>query len=121
MSIAQSHYRFRVKAEATSIGWLESSKHRKVTHVCGEQVGLEQKCGGGDQVVGIVNAAVGAAVALGERAGCPCHLLADGHPGQRREELLERLDLSFANAGQELEANDLAREKNLFGFDQAAE
>src|SRR3954465_5542508 len=86
--------RFSVKAEAPSIGWLESSKHRKVTHVCGEQVSLEQECGGGDQVVGIVNAAVGAAVALGKRTGGSCHLLPDGHPGQCREELLERLDLA---------------------------
>ncbi len=84
-----------------------------MAHVRGEQVGLEQKRGGGDQVVGIVNAAVGTAVVLGERAGGPCHLLPDGHPGERREELLERLDLAFADASQELEADDLAREEPL--------
>lgn len=44
-------------------------EHRKVAHVRGEQVGLEQECGGGNQVIGVVYAAVGTTVALGERAG----------------------------------------------------
>lgn len=48
---------------------LKLRKHRKVAHVRGEQVGLEQECGGGDQIVGVVYAAVGATVTPGERTG----------------------------------------------------
>lgn len=104
-----------------SVGGLEAGDHREVTHVGGQQIGVEQARGGGDQVVGGVDAAMGAAVALCEQAGGSRHLLPHRHPGECGEELLQRLDLLGAGTGEELEAHDLAGEKGLVGRDQAAQ
>src|SRR5690606_23160166 len=73
-----------------SVGGPQIGEHRKVTNVRRQQLGLEQGRGRCDQVIGVVDAAMGAAVALSELAGSTCYLLADRNPGQSREELLER-------------------------------
>ncbi len=91
-----------------------------MAHVRRQQVGVEQEGGGGDQVVGIVDTAVGGAVALGKRAGGSGYLLPHRHPGNRREELLQRIDLLLAHACEQLEANYLAGKEGFLCFEQPA-
>jgi hypothetical protein len=92
-----------------------------VAHVGGEQIRLEQERSGGDQAVGVVDAAMGSAVALGKECGSLRYLLSDWNPRDRREELLQRFDLVPSHARQQLEAHYLAGEERFFGVDQVAQ
>src|SRR3954467_15435352 len=65
---------------AGSVGSLQLWEHREVADVRGEQFRVEEKSGGGDQVVDIVYAAVRSTVTSGESSGGSGHLLGHRDP-----------------------------------------
>lgn len=73
----------------------------------GPQLRVEDERGRGNQVVRIVDLAVGAPVLARQRAGRSREALVHGNP-RRREELLERFQFVVSNPREELEADDLA-------------
>src|SRR5205823_3000473 len=73
----------RVLSGESSVRGVKTLDHGEVPHVRREQVRLENDRGCGDEVVGVVDAAVAATEALCQRPGGPADLLVDWNPGQR--------------------------------------
>src|SRR6266567_2571530 len=105
--------------ERLSIGSLETPKHREVTDVRCQQLGVEEQGGGGDHVVGVVDSAVCRAVLANQRTGGSCDILIDCDPGHCREELLERFELVVSYASKEFKSNNLAGGDGLVFFHES--
>src|SRR4051794_36332514 len=99
----------RVRVAGWSVRRLEAREHREVAHVGRQQIGLEKERRGGDEVVGIVDPAVGTAVLARHLPCCSSHVFTDRDPRDRREEPLERREFVVSYSGDQLEPNDLAR------------
>jgi len=59
---------------------VEARKHREVAHVRRQQIGLQEQRRGCDEVVGVVDPAVGAAVLARQVPGRPGDVLTDRDP-----------------------------------------
>lgn len=101
-----------------SVGRLETGEHREVAHVRRQQIGFEEESGCGDQVVGVVDPAVGSTVLASKLLGRASDIFADRDPGDRREELLERRELVVSDFRHQLEPNDLAGGEGLVVLDE---
>jgi len=89
-----------------------------VAHVGRQQLRVEDERGRGNQVVRVVDPAVGTPVLARQRAGRSRDALVHGDPRERREELLERFELVVSHARDELEADNLAGDDGLLLVDE---
>jgi hypothetical protein len=89
-----------------------------VAHVGRQQLRFEGERGRGNQVVRVVDPAVGAPVPARQRAGRSRDALLHGDPGEHREELLERFELLVSHAREKLEPDNLAGHHGFLVVDE---
>lgn len=87
----------------------------------GEELGIEDDCRPGDEIVDIVDLGVAAAVASGEKPRNPRDFFVDRSPRQCREEAVQGFDFVLTRSRQQFESNELTGNEGFLGAEQTLE
>ena len=93
-----------------SVRRLQTLQHREVPNIRREELGIEQKRSGGDQVVGVLDPAVTRSVAPSQLTTDAGNLSSHRYPVECCQEALNVIELVLSRAGEQLEADELARD-----------